>query len=105
MKNASKHADELKSLLKKLGKDRPERPAMDPLVAIVRGSLSMDADDGLVDEAMAKIDSEFVDINELRVATELEVADLVGDHHPKIDEKTTIIRSTPPRDLRPRSRS
>lgn len=94
MKNANKHADELKGLLKKLVKDRPERPAMDPLVAIVRGSLSMDADDGLVDEAMAKIDSEFVDINELRVATELEVADLVGDHHPKIDEKTSIIRST-----------
>ena len=37
MKNASKHAEELKSLVKKLVKDRPERPEMDPLVAIVRG--------------------------------------------------------------------
>jgi endonuclease III len=94
MKNASKHAEELKSLVKKLVKDRPERPEMDPLVAIVRGALSMDADDAMVEEAMARIDSEFVDINELRVATELEVADLIGDHHPKIDEKTTIIRTT-----------
>lgn len=94
MKNASKHAESLKALLKKLVKDRPERPEMNPLTAIVRGTLSMEADDGLVDEAMAKIDTEFVDLNELRVATELEVADLVGDHHPKIDEKSTIIRMT-----------
>jgi endonuclease III len=94
MKNASKHAEELKSLLKKLVKDRPERPEMDPLVAIVRGTLSMDADDALVDEAMAKIESEFVDLNELRVATELEVIALIGEHHPKIEEKATIIRTT-----------
>src|ERR1700712_45318 len=94
MKNASKHAESLKALLKKLVKDRPERPEMNPLTAIVRGTLSMEADDGLVDEAMAKIDTEFVDLNELRVATELEVADLIGDHHPRIDEKSTIIRTT-----------
>lgn len=94
MKNATKHADELKALLKKLVKDRPERPEMEPALAIVRGALSMDADDATVEEAMARIDSEFVDLNELRVATELEVADLIGDQHPKIDEKTTIIRAT-----------
>lgn len=94
MKNAGKHPEELKALVKKLVKDRPERPEMDPLVAIVRGTLSMDADDAQVEEAMARIDAEFVDINELRVATELEVADLIGDHHPKIDEKTTILRTT-----------
>ena len=94
MKNVSKHAESLKALLKKLVKDRPERPEMNPLTAIVRGTLSMEADDGLVDEAMSKIDTEFVDLNELRVATELEVADLVGDHNPKIDEKSTIIRMT-----------
>ncbi len=94
MKNAGKHADELKALCKKLVKDRPERPEMDPLVAIVRGALSMDADDMLVDEAMEKITAEFVDLNELRVATELEVVDLLGEAHPKIDEKATIIRAT-----------
>ena len=94
MKNASKHADSLKALVKKIVKDRPERPEMNPLTAIVRGTLSMEADDMLVDEAMAKIDTEYVDLNELRVATELEVADLIGDHHPKIDEKSTIIRTT-----------
>src|SRR5690349_9189549 len=93
MKNASKHAEHLKTLLKKLVKDKPERPEMNPLTAIVRGTLSMDADDMLVDEAMARIESEFVDLNELRVATELEVADLIGEHHPRIDEKTTIIRA------------
>ena len=67
---------------------------MEPLLAIVRGTLSMDADDMLVDEAMEKINSEFVDLNELRVATELEVVDLLGEAHPRIDEKATIIRST-----------
>lgn len=94
MKNAGKHADELKALCKKLVKDRPARPELEPLVAIVRGTLSMDADDMLVDEAMEKITNEFVDLNELRVATELEVVDLLGEAHPKIDEKATIIRST-----------
>jgi hypothetical protein len=93
MKNASKHAEELKGLLKKLVKDRPERPEMNPLTALVRGVLSMDADDLLVDEAITKIDTEFVDVNELRVATELEVADLIGEHHPRIDEKVTILRT------------
>lgn len=94
MKNAGKHAEELKALCKKLVKERPERPEMDPLVAIVRGALSIDADDMLVDEAMEKINAEFVDLNELRVATELEVVDLLGEAHPRIDEKATIIRST-----------
>ena len=93
MKNATKHADELKSLLKKIVKDRPERPSMDPLQAIVRGTLSQDADDALVDDAMAKIETEFVDLNELRVATELEVAALIGEEHPHIDEKSTVIRA------------
>jgi endonuclease III len=93
MKNASKHADELKSLLKKLVKDRPERPTMDPLVAVVRGTLAQDATDEQVDDAMRRIDAEFVDLNELRVATELEVAALVGDEHPRIDEKTTELRA------------
>lgn len=94
MKNAGKHADEFKALCKKLVKERPARPEMEPLVAIVRGVLSMDADDLLVDEAMEKINNEFVDLNELRVATELEVVDLLGEEHPRIDEKATIIRST-----------
>ncbi len=94
MKNAGKHAEELKSLCKKLVKDRPARPELEPLVAIVRGALSMDADDLLVDEAMEKINTEFVDLNELRVATELEVVDLLGEANPKIDEKATIIRAT-----------
>jgi hypothetical protein len=94
MKNSGKHADELKALCKKLVKDRPARPELEPLVAIVRGTLSMDADDMLVEEAMEKITAEFVDLNELRVATELEVVDLLGEAHPKIDEKATIIRST-----------
>ncbi len=94
MKNASKHAETLKALLKKIAKEKPDRPEMDPIVAIARGALSIDADDILVDEAMAKIEAEFVDLNELRVATELEVQDMIGESHPKIDEKSMIIRST-----------
>lgn len=94
MKNSGKHADELKALCKKLVKERPARPELEPLVAIVRGALSMDADDLLVDGAMEKINNEFVDLNELRVATELEVVDLLGEEHPRIDEKATIIRAT-----------
>jgi endonuclease III len=94
MKNASKHAEVLKSLLKKIAKEKPDRPEMEPIQAVVRGVLSMDADDLLVDEAMQKIETEFVDLNEFRVATELEVQDIIGESMPKIDEKSTVLRAT-----------
>jgi endonuclease III len=93
MKNATKHAEELKSLCRKLIKQHPptERAAQDPLKALVRGAMSYDVPDKKADEAMACIDKEFVDLNELRVATELEVQELLGQRYPAIEERVTMI--------------
>src|SRR5690242_15258385 len=93
MKNATKHADDLKSLLRKLTRDcKPEpRPVLDPLQALVRGAMSFDVSDTRAEEAMRCIDREFVGLNELRVATELEVQDLLGAKYPAIERRVAMI--------------
>ena len=52
MKNATKHADELKSLLKRLLREErpPEKPVLDPLHALVRGAMSFDVPDGKAED-------------------------------------------------------
>ena len=94
MKNATKHADHLKSLHKKLLRDgKPEpKQTVEPLRAIVMGTLAYDASDHRVDGAMKVIDSEFVSINELRVATELEVISLIGEKYPDIEHRAMVMR-------------
>jgi endonuclease III len=93
MKNATKHAEQLKSLCRKLVKQHPapERAAQEPLKALVRGAMSFDVPDKRADEAMAAIEQEFVDLNELRVATELEVQELLGQRYPQIEKRVTMI--------------
>jgi hypothetical protein len=92
MKNATKHADELKSLCKKLVKEHKpaEREPQDALWAMVRGAMSYDVPDSRVTEAIKVIEREFVDLNELRVATELEVQDLLGQRYPQIEQRVKI---------------
>ncbi|HZN68107.1 MAG TPA: hypothetical protein VFB66_22670 [Tepidisphaeraceae bacterium] len=93
MKNSSKHADELKSLTKRLLREyKPaEKQPQDPLHALVRGAMSFDVPDARAEEAMRLIDREFVDLNELRVATELEVQELLGTRYPAIERRVTMI--------------
>jgi len=93
MKNATKHADELKSLFKKLLKEgKPEpKQAEEPLEALVRGAMGYDVSDNRADDAMKAIKKEFVDLNELRVATELEVQDILGSRYPAIEDRVSII--------------
>ena len=93
MKHATKHADDLRTLFKRMlkeGKPEPRQP-MDPLKALVRGGMSFDVPEARADEAMAAIEKEFVDLNELRVATELEVQALLGDRYPSIEKRVAII--------------
>ena len=93
MKNASKQAATLRSLYKKVAPKHPdERPALDPLRALVLGVLREDADDAVADAAMARLDEEFVDVNELRVATELELADLLGEDYPDAEPRAGRLR-------------
>src|SRR5919112_3511847 len=93
MKNATKHADELKSLTKRLLKEhKPEpRQAQEPLKALVRAAMSFDMPDAKADEAMRLIDREFVDLNELRVATDLEIQELLGVRYPAIEKRVAMI--------------
>ena len=93
MKNATKHAEELKSLSRKLVRDHKpgDKSAQEPLWALVRGAMSYDVPDSRVEDAIKVIQREFVDLNELRVATELEVQDLLGQRYPQIEERVKLI--------------
>jgi hypothetical protein len=93
MKNATKHADALKSLSRKLikGHKADERPKVEPLWALVRGAMSFDVPDSKVDDAIKAIEREFVDLNELRVATELEVQEMLGTRYPGIEKRVFLI--------------
>jgi endonuclease III len=93
MKNASRYADILKSLTKSFLKEgkAPPPEKMDPLRALVRGAMSYGVSDARADEAMRHIDREFVNINELRVATELEVQEMLGVRYPAIEQRVEMI--------------
>jgi hypothetical protein len=93
MKNATKHGEELRSLMKKLIKDNKPaaKETLEPLKALVRGAMSYDMPDGRADEAMKAIDKEFVDLNELRVATDLEIQELLGTRYPDIEKRVAMI--------------
>jgi len=93
MKNATKHADELRSLLRKLMRDhKPEpRETQEPLKALVKGAMIYDVADEKAESAMRAIDREFVDLNELRVATDLEIQELLGVRYPDIERRVAMI--------------
>jgi endonuclease III len=93
MKNATKHADTLRSLFRSLLRDGKPPPfeRQDPLKALVRGAMSYDVSDTRAEEAMKHIEREFVHLNELRVATELEVQELLGVRYPAIEERVEMI--------------
>jgi endonuclease III len=96
MKNATKHADNVRSLVKKLlkeGKPDPKQ-VVDPVRALVSGILTFDTTDNRCTDAWKVIDREFVDINELRVATELEVIDLIGSKYPQIEQRAVMFRES-----------
>src|SRR3954471_15843829 len=95
MKNATKHAEALKSLSPKLVRDHKpaDRTPQEPLWALVRGAMSYDVPDSRVEDAIKVIQKEFVDLNELRVATELEVQDLLGQRYPQIEERVRLSTS------------
>src|SRR4051812_41361879 len=93
MKNATKHAEELRSLMKRLLKEHKPEPKQpqDPLRALVRAAMSFDMPDAKADEAMRHIEREFVDLNELRVATDLEIQELLGTRYPAIEKRVEMI--------------
>jgi endonuclease III len=93
MKSATKHAEELRSLFKRLLKEHKPGPweRQEPLKALVQGAMSYDMPDSRAQEAMRAIDKEFVDLNELRVATDLEIQELLGNRYPQIEKRVAMI--------------
>jgi endonuclease III len=93
MKNAGKHSDDLKQQLKRLlreGKPEPKQ-VLEPLDALVRGAMTYDVSDNRADDAVKAIGKEFVDLNELRVATDLEIHEMLGVRYPAIEERVAMI--------------
>jgi endonuclease III len=93
MKNATKHAEEFRSLFKRLLRECKPEPItpLDPLPALVRGAMSYDVPDAKAEDAMKAINREFVDLNELRVATDLEIQELLGQRYPQIEKRVAMI--------------
>jgi endonuclease III len=93
MKNAGKHADKLKSVCKKLVKEHKPQPKQpqEALKALVRGAMSYDVTDSRAEDAMKAIEKEVVDLNELRVATDLEIQELLGTRYPQIEKRVAMI--------------
>jgi endonuclease III len=93
MKNATKYADSLHSLHRKLTRDHKAEPAtaIEPLQALVRAAMTYDVSDSKADEAVKAIHKEFVDLNELRVATDLEIQELLGVRYPDIEHRVQMI--------------
>jgi hypothetical protein len=93
MKNAGKHSDDLKQLFKRLMRDgKPDaRQTLEPLDALVRGAMTYDVTDHRAEDAMKMIGKEFVDLNELRVATDLEIHEMLGVRYPAIEERVAMI--------------
>ncbi|MBA2707050.1 MAG: hypothetical protein H0U59_04510 [Gemmatimonadaceae bacterium] len=93
MKNAHKHAEDLKSLCKKLVREHKPQPRseQEPLIALVRGAMSFDVSDSRAADAIKAIEKEFVDLNELRVATDLEIQEMLGQRYPEIERRVRMI--------------
>src|SRR5215210_4289979 len=79
--------------MKRLLREHKAAPkeAQDPLKALVRAAMSFDMPDAKAEEAMRLIDREFVDLNELRVATDLEIQELLGTRYPAIERRVAMI--------------
>jgi endonuclease III len=93
MKNAAKHAEKLRTLYKRLAKEHKPEPKQpqDALNALVRGAMAWGVSDSRADEAIRVIEREFVDLNELRVATDLEIQELLGVRYPQIERRVAMI--------------
>jgi len=93
MKSATKRADELRSLLRRLLREGkpPPKQHLETLDALVRGAMSYDVSDSRAEEAMSAIGKEFCDLNELRVATDLEIQELLGVRYPAIEQRVAMI--------------
>lgn len=89
----TKSLDALKSMIKSFSREGKPAPVekLDPLKALVRGAMAFDVSDQRADDAVKAIDREFVNLNELRVATDLEIQEMLGTRYPAIEQRVQMI--------------
>lgn len=90
MKNATKHAVALKALQKKLLKQHgtaEKPPGLKPMAALIAAVFRSDCADIKAEKALEQIHDHFIDYNELRVATELELLELFGTRYPEVEQR------------------
>jgi len=92
MKNATSYAKKVKKLLGKLpgASARPDEEA-DPIRILVRSVLEADASDKDADRAVAALEEEFLDFNELRASPSRDIVECLGEQLPGAREKSEVL--------------
>jgi len=94
MKNASSYEKKIKKLLGGMGGAAAEAaPPADPIRVLVESVLQADASDKQAEAALAEIEKEYVDFNELRVSPVKEIVECIGRTHPFARRKAESLRS------------
>ncbi|MHC4984752.1 MAG: hypothetical protein ACYTFO_01215 [Planctomycetota bacterium] len=83
MKDAKKYEKKIKKLLTGLKTVRVRKAADDPIRLLVLSVIEADAPRQQAAKAMAILDKEFVDFNELRVAQPRELVEILGKNYPR----------------------
>lgn len=85
VKQDAKQAKALTALVRKLvNRFKPqEPPATDPIAQIVLSFLTWNASTRKAEDAYARLMSEFVDINELRVSGAEQIVEIIGEDYPE----------------------
>lgn len=92
MKNAKAYEKNIKKLLTEARKGSAPQPELvDPVTVLVRSVLESDALSDRVDQALADLDHEFVDYNELRVAPIKDIVECIGRDFPRCRDKALML--------------
>lgn len=92
MRNATSYTKKVKKLLSKLpdAEARPDEEA-DPIRILVRSVLEADALDKDADRAVAALEEEFLDFNELRASPSRDIVECLGEQLPGAREKSEVL--------------
>ena len=92
MKNATSYAKKVKKLLGRLQDVHPQlEEDADPVRILVRSVLAEDASRKDADRALAALEEEFADLNELRASPPKDVIECVGWNLPDVRQKTEML--------------
>lgn len=95
MKNASEYAKRLKKLIAHLRKvvelpsDYDQLPPLDQLIT---SFLTFDTTRKQAETAYARLNNHFIDLNDMRVSSVEEIAEVIGDRYTKSEERACRIR-------------